>query len=297
MGFNFKKLLPIGLNPVAAIGTALEGGIDLWAAHEEKMGAKAADSLTREMNAQQMGLAREQMQMQKEFAQHGIKWRTDDAIASGIHPLAAMGASGASYSPVSAMMEAPTAEARSRGNMERVLGQNLSRATAATMSMEDRAAARLRLESLSLDNQIKTAELRKLNSQPAVPLPTPGQPSANWQETSYPSVAYMRSPTGMVPIMPPNLAEALESDETGQTQWIIRYRGGPNFSPKERPAKELLPPGTNGWSWSYPLQEWQAKSRHQTQISGRQSAEQKWGKPFHKYNFQDAWRDLTKTRR
>lgn len=37
---------------------------------------------------------------QKEFAQKGIGWRVKDAKSSGIHPLAALNASGASYTPV-----------------------------------------------------------------------------------------------------------------------------------------------------------------------------------------------------
>lgn len=39
--------------------------------------------------------------MQKEFAQNSVQWRVEDAKAAGIHPLAALGATGASYTPVS----------------------------------------------------------------------------------------------------------------------------------------------------------------------------------------------------
>lgn len=46
-------------------------------------------------------IAREQMRLQKEFAQNGIQWRVDDAKKAGLHPLYAIGASGASYTPVS----------------------------------------------------------------------------------------------------------------------------------------------------------------------------------------------------
>lgn len=37
--------------------------------------------------------------LQREFAQHGIRWKVEDAKAAGLHPLAAIGAQGASYSP------------------------------------------------------------------------------------------------------------------------------------------------------------------------------------------------------
>lgn len=270
MGFGdfIKKAAPF-INPTVALGT----GAQFYGDYEAKMGAKSADSTTREINASQLQLARDNMAMQREFAQHGIRWRAEDAAAAGLHPLAALGASGASYNPVSAMIEAPTAEARNRGNMWSNLGQNVSRAAMATMTMEERAITRLRIEGADLDNEIKRAQLRQLESQPALPSPDPGQPDANWQETTYPFVAYGRTPSGLVPMMPPKLAEALESDESGQTQWILRFRGGPNVYPKERPSRNLLPPGASGWIWSELLQEWQPKTSREAAYLGRRAAE------------------------
>lgn len=46
-------------------------------------------------------IAREQMRLQKEFAQNGIQWKVDDARRAGIHPLYALGANTATYTPVS----------------------------------------------------------------------------------------------------------------------------------------------------------------------------------------------------
>lgn len=45
--------------------------------------------------------ARRQQEQQREFAQHGIRWRVEDAKAAGLHPLAALGAQLPSYQPVS----------------------------------------------------------------------------------------------------------------------------------------------------------------------------------------------------
>lgn len=42
----------------------------------------------------------QQMAAQKEFAKKGIQWRAEDARKAGIHPLAALGAQTAQYSPV-----------------------------------------------------------------------------------------------------------------------------------------------------------------------------------------------------
>ena len=39
-------------------------------------------------------------QLQKEFAQHGVRWRVEDAKAAGIHPLAALGMSPNQATPV-----------------------------------------------------------------------------------------------------------------------------------------------------------------------------------------------------
>lgn len=54
------------------------------------------------LNAQQMQLARDNMEMQREFAKNGVRWRVEDAVAAGLHPLAALGVNPASASPVSA---------------------------------------------------------------------------------------------------------------------------------------------------------------------------------------------------
>lgn len=49
-------------------------------------------------------------QMQYDFAQNSIKWRTEDAKNSGIHPLAALGVSPSSASPVYSSSESPRAD-------------------------------------------------------------------------------------------------------------------------------------------------------------------------------------------
>ena len=44
--------------------------------------------------------ARQDRKMQKEFAQHGVRWRVADAEAAGIHPLAALGMPATQATPV-----------------------------------------------------------------------------------------------------------------------------------------------------------------------------------------------------
>lgn len=45
------------------------------------------------------GPAATEYERQKEFAQHGIQWRVEDAKAAGVHPLFALSGGGAAYSP------------------------------------------------------------------------------------------------------------------------------------------------------------------------------------------------------
>ena len=54
---------------------------------------------------------------QREFAQHGIRWKVEDAKAAGLHPLFALGGSGATFSPSFQV-------SGTEGNWKRDMGQN-----------------------------------------------------------------------------------------------------------------------------------------------------------------------------
>lgn len=77
--------------------------------------------------------AKQQYEMQKEFAQNGIRWKVADAKAAGIHPLAALGAQTFSYNPV-AVGDNGISDALS------YMGQGIDRAVAAKQTAEERAA-------------------------------------------------------------------------------------------------------------------------------------------------------------
>lgn len=79
-----------------------------FAASIVNAGASIAGNLmnnaaSREMNedswSRQMAINSMNYEAQKEFAQHGIRWRVADAKAAGLHPLAALGASPLGFSP------------------------------------------------------------------------------------------------------------------------------------------------------------------------------------------------------
>lgn len=81
-------------------------------------------------------IARNQENLQREFAQHGIRWKVEDAKAAGLHPLYAIGASTPSYTPITV---GETTNAFHR------MGQGIRNAAAATMSPEERQVHELTL--------------------------------------------------------------------------------------------------------------------------------------------------------
>lgn len=114
---------------------------------------------------------------QKEFAKHGIRWKVADAKAAGLHPLAALGMQGASFSPVSVAGELGQA------------GQGLDRAMQATRTAPERTEvanaqlvhARLMNENMSLQNDLLRQRIgERQNAQVGPPFP---------EATSYPVVS------------------------------------------------------------------------------------------------------------
>lgn len=129
----------------------------------------------------QLALAQNEYEHQKEFAQNGISWKVRDALAAGIHPLAALGASTQSYSTQAFNM--PTESAMGKALAES--GQSIGRAVNATMTSPQRnsAAAKaeeaLTLERGQLENDLlrtkiasATAQLTQAGGNPAMPSPT-----------------------------------------------------------------------------------------------------------------------------
>lgn len=152
MGF-FEALLGLG-------GT-------IFNAFSQSSSNKENAQVQQQINAQNLAWAREQQGFQyntaKEFAQHGLQWKIDDAAARGIHPLVALGAQGATPPSISVGGEARAWENKSPDFSS--LGQDLSRAAKALASQEEReavdveAARKLSLEKASLENDILRQEL------------------------------------------------------------------------------------------------------------------------------------------
>lgn len=88
--------------------------------------------------ANQNAINAQNIALQKEFAQNGIKWKVEDAKNAGLHPLAALGAQTTSFSPISvgASFQSDTGAGQGFSDM----GQNIGRALNATRTQAEREA-------------------------------------------------------------------------------------------------------------------------------------------------------------
>lgn len=109
----------------------------------------------------------ENVRFQREFAQHGIRWKVDDAKAAGISPLAALGVNPIQFSPISVQSDTPNWGQH---------GQNIGRAITAKFSKVERAAVAQELalqnedlKKKGLENAILAEELRRIRQVPAMP--------------------------------------------------------------------------------------------------------------------------------
>lgn len=154
--------------------------------------------------ADSMGWSKEQLMrseaLQREFAQSGIKWRVDDARAAGIHPLAALGAGGASFSTpsvsvgggggvsagggsVGGFSGSQMGGVPSASNLMAGMGQDITRAIMATRSAQERDAAfeqtvkDMQLQNMALKNDLIASQVGRLRSGqvgPGMPTDPPG---------------------------------------------------------------------------------------------------------------------------
>lgn len=158
-----------------------QAGLAGWMQNAEPVGPMLqADMNTRKRkeDQDQIGMQRQQdYERQKEFAQHGIRWKVEDARRAGIHPLYALGGPGANYSP-GGISVADGSGAPQVPQMDMAaMSQNISRAINSTRTGEERemaqlqlASARADLDGRTLDNQMKASQLQKMNStSPAFP--------------------------------------------------------------------------------------------------------------------------------
>lgn len=146
------------------------------------VGGKLSSDATSEANQANAAAAERNairnIEYQKEFAKSGIQWRAEDAQKAGIHPIYALGAGGASFSPVSIA----GGEARPNTGMGDALqrsGQSFGRAIQAAeprdaqLDAVAKASTQLQLTNAGLQNELLAAQVAKakqeLLTKPAMP--------------------------------------------------------------------------------------------------------------------------------
>lgn len=134
--------------------------------------------------ASQEKWAQANLDQQREFAQHGLRWKVADAQAAGLHPLAAIGAQTTSFSPISVGSTSLNTTAP-QYDFDK-FGQNIGRAIDAGSTQDERTdrlgrviariGTGMQLERAALENEQLKSQIALTRSQipPAFPLPRPG---------------------------------------------------------------------------------------------------------------------------
>lgn len=152
------------LGPLIAAGANLLGGAMSNSATSDANKLAAAQAAA--ANKTQMRMARLNIGLQKQFAKTGIQWKVADARRAGIHPLYALGASTASYSPVSVGTStySPIPET-GFANALASAGQDISRGVTAVLTQSERqyqdTVRALDLERMSLSNELIKSQIAR----------------------------------------------------------------------------------------------------------------------------------------
>lgn len=269
-----KNMVPV------AVGFATGGPAGAAAAGLNYLGEDAASDAYRDNRDASVAWEREQIarnyQTQKEFAQYGVRWRVEDARAAGIHPLAALGYQGPSYS---ASVGNPYSGGPdySGANYINNMGQDISRAIMAKATASERAAAaaaqstydglqlenmRLQNEGLSLENQLRTRKLANLAG-PGLPPPMPVTEGSGAVSTvpfenttrdpknpaadagTFSDYSWVETDGGFVRLPSNQAKQAMEDNLVNETMWMIRNQIAPIFGGTPPPDRYLK----KGYEW------------------------------------------------
>lgn len=239
--------------------------------------------------------AKKQAAMQQQFAKNAIQWKVKDALKAGVHPLYALGANTVSYQPTSVGGSDYGVGEAGRQIAAGIASQDQPGGRAQDLAI---AAQEAQIEGLRLDNEIKKADLgSKLgtvnpagspipfyahylmdgqgNSNPVPPGMDPNnikyQTRTDVADPASPAYVYGASPSvrlartstgGWEPVIPPELAESLESDRLGELIWMIRNRVLPSVTLGQYGAQPNIPREPyEGLYYNPFFQEWQKTRR------------------------------------
>ncbi len=253
-------------------------------------GAALGASASRDANEATLANAALDRDLQKEFAQKGIRWRVEDAQAAGIHPLYSLGASIPGYNPSAIRLDSSS----SWGKGLHQAGQDISRSIDSTRTRSERLSSRshaLSLERGELENQLLRVQIAKLNaSQTGPPLPSavPGATSAlpgsgdipsvspyevkrvqipavqrskrHQSAGAFPETRWARTRTGFSPVPDREAYEDADIGNPSAWPWYWRNQILPSLGVSgDPPPDNWLPMGASGWEWFPSRGEWQPR--------------------------------------
>lgn len=224
--------------------------------------------------------AKQNIKLQKEFAQTGIQWKVKDAEKAGVHPLYALGAQTHSFSPVSVGDPLPGAIAD--------MGQGIGRAVESGMSNTgriDRVMQALTVERAELENMKLRSEIALANQAGQAPAPItngavlpgqavtvtpaqeipgqPGNPSIDYAVN--PELTLTRTKTGYSPSPSAQTKQAMEDNMLLEIPWSLRNQVLPAFGNRAHttpPPNSWLPFGANTWKFDTNTWEWRPWNSH-----------------------------------
>lgn len=206
----------------------------------------------KEASDTQSDIAYRNAEMQREFAQQGVRWRVEDARAAGVSPLVALGAQTHSFAP---SMVGDT----SSGSAMASMGQNIMRAVDSTRTQSEREekALELRLENQSLQNDLLRLQIQNASNPPfpevdndplrkIVSGDTLGRDPSAINDS-----AFVQTPTGLAIVPAKDVKERIEDQWVPETMWAIRNHLNPALFGPIKPSLDKFPlPKGMDWVWS-----------------------------------------------
>lgn len=244
--------------------------------------------------------------MQKEFAQMGVRWKVEDAKAAGLHPLYALGANTVSASPINTGSPHVPGDI-SGGSLSFAPTDRSQQATASEKERQEKLG-NLQVERAELENaKLRSDMIRQNQVGPSFPSDSyppiiPGQgnsyPSANSLSTardngmsvqrlqvtagegqnrpgkeagSINDYGYVRTPTGLSIVPSKDVKERIEDQIVPESMWALRNQLLPNIGggPQPPDSKRYPLPAGYVWRWSPRAQEFRPMVYKEVKSSGK----------------------------
>lgn len=216
--------------------------------------SKRADAKNRKF---QWKVLQEQLKYQREFAQHGMRWRVEDAKAAGLHPLSVLGAQGLpSYSPVSVdSTPSATATAIGRGFGAR-FQTRLERAAQLAALEESKSRVATNAAEAAYYNAMAAKEMQSRVSEPEFPevntqgLPMPEIPASAFEYSDTAGGAELVAPK--VNFSRPGSGGGIVAGPANPSLREFKLPGGlPIMLPDANSLGEALEPISESWALGF----------------------------------------------